>query len=312
MGSGADAGLDHARQSALQREIALGQDLRTTARPGATCPRAESKLAHANSSMTCYACHTSWTPNCFGCHLSMTRQPAHAHAAQRRPDDAQLDVVQLSGAARRRLHARHRRHGHGPSRRAGALLLRDPGEFAKSAIATGSTTRSRRSPRKASADRRSARLCRTRCARKETKGCTDCHVSQRNDNNAWMSHAAAAGHEFAELHGPLCLRRRPARRVSRPWPWPSTTSRRPSSAATCSAWPIPTIIASTSHASANSQTRTTTRRNVLDVQLRGEYLYAAMGKGGFRVFRRRQHRQQGLFRAHGDRARFPRSASAST
>ena len=22
--------------------------------------------------MTCYACHTSWTPNCFGCHLSMT------------------------------------------------------------------------------------------------------------------------------------------------------------------------------------------------------------------------------------------------
>ena len=22
--------------------------------------------------MTCYACHTSWTPSCFGCHLSMT------------------------------------------------------------------------------------------------------------------------------------------------------------------------------------------------------------------------------------------------
>ena len=25
-----------------------------------------------NSSMTCYACHTSWTPTCFGCHLQMT------------------------------------------------------------------------------------------------------------------------------------------------------------------------------------------------------------------------------------------------
>src|SRR5260221_503490 len=27
-------------------------------------------LAHANSSMTCYACHSAWTTSCFGCHLS--------------------------------------------------------------------------------------------------------------------------------------------------------------------------------------------------------------------------------------------------
>src|SRR5262249_49113197 len=32
-------------------------------------PGDENKLAHANSRMTCYACHTSWTPSCFGCHL---------------------------------------------------------------------------------------------------------------------------------------------------------------------------------------------------------------------------------------------------
>ena len=29
----------------------------------------EENLAHANRSMTCFACHTSWTPSCFGCHL---------------------------------------------------------------------------------------------------------------------------------------------------------------------------------------------------------------------------------------------------
>ena len=28
-------------------------------------------LAHSNSSMTCYACHSAWTTSCFGCHLSM-------------------------------------------------------------------------------------------------------------------------------------------------------------------------------------------------------------------------------------------------
>jgi len=40
--------------------------------PLATAPMDSAMLAHANSSMTCYACHTSWTPTCFGCHLQMT------------------------------------------------------------------------------------------------------------------------------------------------------------------------------------------------------------------------------------------------
>src|SRR6185295_1546708 len=35
-------------------------------------PVSEDKLAHANSNMTCYACHSSWMTSCFGCHLSMS------------------------------------------------------------------------------------------------------------------------------------------------------------------------------------------------------------------------------------------------
>src|SRR5262245_66225574 len=35
-------------------------------------PQDETHLAHGDSSMTCYSCHTSWTPTCFGCHLQMT------------------------------------------------------------------------------------------------------------------------------------------------------------------------------------------------------------------------------------------------
>jgi hypothetical protein len=34
-------------------------------------PADESTLAHANSRMTCYTCHSSWTTSCFGCHLPM-------------------------------------------------------------------------------------------------------------------------------------------------------------------------------------------------------------------------------------------------
>src|SRR6267154_1215731 len=50
----------------------LAKTLRTDGVTWGDVPKDESQLAHANSSMTCYGCHTSWTPNCFGCHLSMT------------------------------------------------------------------------------------------------------------------------------------------------------------------------------------------------------------------------------------------------
>ena len=38
---------------------------------------------------------------------------------------------------------------------------------------------------------------------KETKQCSDCHVSAANDNNAWMAQLGAARHKLHELHGPL-------------------------------------------------------------------------------------------------------------
>ena len=34
-------------------------------------PGEDSKLAHRDSEMTCFACHSSWVTSCFGCHLSM-------------------------------------------------------------------------------------------------------------------------------------------------------------------------------------------------------------------------------------------------
>src|SRR5262249_13025832 len=34
-------------------------------------PKDDSALAHRDSNMTCYACHSSWVTSCFGCHLAM-------------------------------------------------------------------------------------------------------------------------------------------------------------------------------------------------------------------------------------------------
>jgi len=41
---------------------------------------------------------------------------------------------------------------------------------------------------------------------KETKQCSDCHVSAVNDNNAWMAQLLLQGTKFYEFHGPLYLR----------------------------------------------------------------------------------------------------------
>jgi len=56
---------------------------KTIQRDGATWGTASdpSKLAHSDSKITCYACHTSWNTSCFGCHLPQ-RAKAAGHAAQ--------------------------------------------------------------------------------------------------------------------------------------------------------------------------------------------------------------------------------------
>ena len=59
----------------LQREIPPGQDRPVRGRPdGLGRPpgdgRAnENACAHADSNMSCIACHSSWNPSCYGCHL---------------------------------------------------------------------------------------------------------------------------------------------------------------------------------------------------------------------------------------------------
>ena len=112
---------------------------------------------------------------------------------------------------------------------------------------------------------------------RETKNCTDCHVSAARDNNAWMAHAAAAGHEPAQLHGPLRLCRRRQQGFRRPWPPPSTTSREAVIGSDLQRMAYPDDYRK--HLERKRELTTAYRHdgNVLDLQLRGEYLYAAMG-----------------------------------
>jgi len=95
MGDCADERHDHSGEFALQHEITAREIDEQGWRGISQMPADDSQLAHANSSMTCYACHTSWTPTCFGLPPADDCQCATADAAQRRADDEELHQLQL-------------------------------------------------------------------------------------------------------------------------------------------------------------------------------------------------------------------------
>jgi hypothetical protein len=119
---------------------------------------------------------------------------------------------------------------------------------------------------------------------KETKGCTDCHVSRANDNNAWMAQLLLQGTNFMNFIGryvfvadgesgfeavavtehdePPAVIGSDFQKIAYPKNFQAHVERRGE------------LTESYSHPGAE----------VLDLQARGEYLYAATGKGGLRIF----------------------------
>jgi len=118
---------------------------------------------------------------------------------------------------------------------------------------------------------------------KETKACDDCHVSDRNDNNAWMAQTLLQGTNLLNFMGRYIYVADGAKGFD--------------AVAVAEHDEPPAIIGSDLHRMAyprDYQKHVARGRelqeayhhigNVLDVQLRGEYLYAALGKGGFRAY----------------------------
>jgi hypothetical protein len=118
----------------------------------------------------------------------------------------------------------------------------------------------------------------------ETKGCTDCHVSKAGDNNAWLTQLLLLGTNFMNFMGRYI--------------YVATGNRGYEAVAVTEHDEPPAVIGSDlqklaypadydKHVKNNHELKEAyghAGSNVLDVQARGEYLYAAMGKGGVRVY----------------------------
>ncbi|HEY5072275.1 MAG TPA: hypothetical protein VII63_09610 [Caulobacteraceae bacterium] len=157
-------------------------------------------LAHKDSEMECYACHTSWTPSCGGCHLPIEanwKTASHKYEgdttrnyATYNPQVARDDMFQLG---------RHMTTKGGliaPVRSSSGLILSSTNINREriyvqqppiSASGFSSQAFGAHFPH-------TVRLT-------ETKTCDDCHVSAANDNNAIMAQLLLLGTNFVNFVG---------------------------------------------------------------------------------------------------------------
>jgi hypothetical protein len=119
---------------------------------------------------------------------------------------------------------------------------------------------------------------------KETKTCTDCHLSTAGDNNAWMAQLLMQGTNFMNFIGRYV--------------YVATGKSGYDAVAVTEHDEPPAVIGSdfqklsypsdyARHEAGGKELRESYHHSgseVLDLQARGEYLYAAMGKGGLRIF----------------------------
>jgi hypothetical protein len=260
----------------------MAKTLRTDGVTWGDVPKEESQLAHPNSSMTCYACHTSWTPNCFGCHLSMTanekRPMLHNEGLTTRNWTAYNFQVLRDDGYMLAVDGTVTGHRVAPARSSCAILVSSQNANREWLYNTQQTV----SAEGFSGQAFSTFVPHTVRAR-ETKQCTDCHVSAARDNNAWMSMLLLQGTNFLNFMGRYVY----VAAGNKGFEAVVTTEHDEPEAVIGSdlqrmAYPDDFR----KHQEHKRELTTAYHHggNVLDIQLRGEYAYTAMGADGFRVF----------------------------
>ena len=156
--------------------------------------------AHPDDDMECYSCHTSWTTSCGGCHLPIqanwkTRRGHYEYTESRNyatynPQVARDQMFQLGrrGAINGGRIA--------PVRSSSALVLssrngnRELIYIQQPPIAASGFSSQAFAPHFPHTVRKT-----------ETKTCTDCHLSEQNDNNAIMAQLLLYGTNFVNFVG---------------------------------------------------------------------------------------------------------------
>ena len=162
------------------------------------------KCAHSNDNMSCIACHSAWNPSCYGCHL---------------PQKANLKMPQLHSEG---ISSRNYTSYNFQTLRDEVYMLGRDGDVtgnkigparSSCAIHVGSANNNREliysqqqtlSSPGYSGIAFSTNVPHTVRGKGETKLCTQCHISQANDNNAWMAQLLMHGTNYLNFMGKYC------------------------------------------------------------------------------------------------------------
>ena len=240
-----------------------------------------SKLAHKDSRITCYACHTSWMTSCSGCHLPQeqnVKSPMlHYEGIETRnyatynPQVLRTDTIMLG------VNGTTKGHRIAPVRSSSALVL-------------SSTNRSRdhiyiqQPPISApgySSQAFNAHIPHT-VRSKETQRCNDCHVSKDNDNNAWLAQELLQGTNtvnFVGLYAWLGTEKGPEAVKVTEWDEPQAVI-----GSSLHKIVYPDYYAEHQKRHMELEEAHEHHGDARSVQMRGEYLFTASGEEGFIVY----------------------------
>jgi hypothetical protein len=256
-------------------------------------PKNDSELAHRDSEMTCVACHSSWVTSCFGCHLSMQANRKMPNRHNEGGDSRNFtqynfqvlrdDIFMLGrdGTVTGNRVA--------PVRSSSAILVSSQNQNREWIYSQQQTT---------SAEGFAGQAFNTHVPHTvratETKTCTDCHVSTKNDNNAWLAQLLLQGTNFVNFMGRyVYVAADDALEVV-----VATEHSEPEAVFGSSLHKIAYPANYEKFVKDGSELKTAYEHagnpRVLQVQLRGEYAYVAAGEGGLRVYDVAQIDQKGF------------------
>lgn len=242
----------------------------------------ESLLVHSYKKMECQSCHTSWITNCFGCHLpqqaNWKKQMNHYEGDISRNWTTYNPQVLRDDGYMLGLTGTTKGSKITTVRSSSALIL-------SSANANREQIYNQQAPISSpgfSSQAFNPHFAHT-VRKTETRTCTDCHVAASNNNNAWMAQLLLQGTNFVNFIGKYAYVAAGEEGLAAVQ---VTEGGEPQAVLGSYLQSLAYPDHFAAHRAGTRELRVVYRSggDVLKVELRGEYVYAACGEGGFRVY----------------------------
>ncbi len=242
-------------------------------------------LAHSDTSISCQICHTSWATSCFGCHLPLkanNKVPANKYEGTTtrfytsyNPQVVRDDVFMLGKDAT------YKNNRLAVIRSSSAVIVGSQNANRENVYSQQQTV----SAEGYSGQAFNPHFAHTTSSVGTTKSCSDCHLSEQNDNHAWMTQLLGFGTGTVNFFGRYAYVGT-GKNGFEAVVWTEIEEPQAAIGSNLQRLAYPANYAE--HTGKNhSELQTAYHHHgedILDLVQRGEYIYTANGSRGFEVF----------------------------